>query len=49
MCFVNGCGLGTWKLLSQELGMFINCIVLVRLMRLVSIIPTCYIKQAKHV
>ena len=35
--------------LSQKLGMFINWILFVWLMRLVSIIPTCYIEQSEHV
>ena len=29
--------------------MFINCIMFAKLMRLVSIIPTCYIKQTEHI
>ena len=44
--FVNGCGLVIWKSKPyMKVGMFINCIMFVRLMSLVSIIPTYYIKQ----
>ena len=51
--FVSRCGLVTWNAnklpSSMKFGISIICIIFVLLMRLVSIIPTCYIKQTKHV
>ena len=46
--FVNGCGYVTWRT-NQTLGMFINPIMFVLIMRLVLIIPTHYIEQTKRV